>query len=273
MKPILKWVGGKRQLMHEIVSRLPENYNNYYEPFLGGASVLLALNPDVSFVNDINPELINVYNTVKKNHEGLIKLLKKHKNESDYFYEIRSIDRDKKKYKQLTAIEKASRIIYLNKTCYNGLYRVNSRGELNAPFGKYKNPLICDEENIRAVSRFFNDSNINFFNEDFEKFLNRCEAGDFVYLDPPYDPVSDSSSFTGYNAGGFSRHDQERLKGICDELNNRGVYFLLSNSSTEFILNLYNEPDYTIDLVDAKRNINSNAENRGVVKEVLVRNY
>lgn len=273
MKPILKWVGGKRQLMNEIVSRLPENYNNYYEPFLGGASVLLALNPEVSFVNDINPELINVYNTVKNNHEELINLLKEHKNESDYFYEVRSIDRDIKKYRKLSSIEKASRIIYLNKTCYNGLYRVNSRGELNAPFGKYKNPLICDEENIREVSEFFNKSNIEFFNEDFEVFLNRCETGDFVYLDPPYDPVSDSSSFAGYNAGGFSRHDQQRLKEICDELNNRGVYFLLSNSSTDFILNLYNEPDYTIDLVDAKRNINSKAENRGAVKEVLVRNY
>ncbi len=271
MKPILKWVGGKRQLMNEIVTRLPEEYNNYYEPFLGGASVLLGLNPKVSFVNDINPELINVYNTVKNDSDELIKLLKKHKNDSEYFYAIRSLDRNKEKYKKLSNVERASRIIYLNKTCYNGLYRVNSRGELNAPFGKYKNPLICDEGNIKEVSNFFNQSKVKFFNEDFETFLNRCETGDFVYLDPPYDPVNDSSNFTGYSAGGFSRHDQERLKKICDDLTRRGVYFLLSNSSTDFIKNLYSE--YTIDLVDAKRNINSNAKKRGVVQEVLVRNY
>lgn len=271
MKPILKWVGGKRQLMPEIENRIPSEYKNYYEPFLGGASVLIALQPENAFVNDINPELINVYKQVKEHEEKLINSLKKHKNESEYFYEIRSIDRDKKLYKNLNLIERASRIIFLNKTCYNGLYRVNSRGELNAPFGRYKNPLICDEKNIREISSFFNNSNIEFYNEDFEVFLSRCENGDFVYLDPPYDPVSESSSFTGYSSGGFSRNDQKRLKKICDQLNEKGVYFLLSNSDTDFINELYKE--YNIDKVNAKRNINSNGSKRGSVKEVMVRNY
>lgn len=271
MKPILKWVGGKRQLMDEILSRLPQEYNNYYEPFLGGASVLLSIKPEVSFVNDINAELINVYEVVKSEKKELIESLKNHKNESEYFYEVRSIDRELEKYKRLNKVERASRIIFLNKTCYNGLYRVNSRGELNAPFGKYKNPLICDEQNINEVSEYFNENNITFLNEDFENFLSRCESGDFVYLDPPYDPVSDSASFTGYSASGFSRHDQERLKNICDELDRKGVYFMLSNSSTSFIKKLY--ADYNIELVDAKRNINSKGTKRGSVKEVLVRNY
>ncbi len=271
MKPILKWVGGKRQLMKEIVKRLPNEYNDYYEPFLGGASVLLGVNPEKAHVNDINSELINVYTQVKDSKVELIELLKKHKNESEYFYDIRSLDRDNNKYQMLSNVERASRIIYLNKTCYNGLYRVNSRGELNAPFGKYKNPVICDENNINNVSKFFNDKHIEFYNEDFETFLNRVNAGDFVYLDPPYDPISDSSSFTGYSAGGFSRHDQERLKEVCDQLNERGAYFLLSNSNTEFINELYG--DYYINKVDAKRNINSKGNKRGSVKEVMVRNY
>lgn len=271
MKPILKWVGGKRQLMSEIKNRVPKEYNDYYEPFLGGASVVLNLKPQTSYVNDLNKELINVYEVVRDDPEKLIKELQKHKNESEYFYKVRSMDRDDKKYKKLSKVKKASRIIYLNKTCYNGLYRVNSRGELNAPFGKYKNPLICDEKNIKSVSNYFNEANVEFFNEDFELFLSRCKKNDFVYLDPPYDPISDSASFTGYSASGFNRRDQERLKVVCDILNEKGVKFLLSNSNTKFINELYK--NYQIDEVDARRNVNSNASKRGKIKEVLVRNY
>lgn len=271
MKPILKWVGGKRQLMNEINQRIPKNFNEYYEPFLGGASVLLAINPEVAHVNDINSELINMYKQVKNSNKKLIEELKKHKNESEYFYEIRSMDRNKEVYESLSKVERAARIIYLNRTCYNGMYRVNSRGELNVPFGRYKNPVICDEENINEVSRFFKENNITFYNEDFESFLNRCQVGDFVYLDPPYDPISDSSSFTGYSANGFSRHDQIRLRELCDDLNRRGVYFLLSNSNTQFIREQYE--NYNIDIVDANRNINSKGNKRGKVEEVLIRNY
>lgn len=271
MKPLLKWVGGKRQLMNEIKKRIPQKYNEYYEPFLGGASVLLELKPDIAYVNDINSELINVYNVVKKSPGELAENLKFHRNESEYFYELRSFDRNKKKYEKLNNTEKASRIIYLNKTCYNGLYRVNSRGELNAPFGRYKNPQICDEENINSLSEYFNGKQIYFFNKDFEQFLKNCKKDDFVYLDPPYDPISESSSFTGYNAGGFSRHEQIRLRDVCNELNEKGVKFLLSNSSTDFIKDIYS--DYIIEEVDAKRNINSKASKRGKIKELLVRNY
>lgn len=271
MKPILKWVGGKRQIMSEINKRLPKEYGNYFEPFLGGASVLMNINPEKAYVNDLNNELINVYEVIKQSPKELIENLKKHKNESDYFYKVRSLDRDKEKFQNMTNIQKASRIIYLNKTCYNGLYRVNLRGELNAPFGRYKNPLICDEENIKEVSHFFNEKDIRFFNEDFEQFLSKCKKNDFVYLDPPYDPINDSSNFTGYNANGFGRNDQKRLKKLCDKLDKKGVKFLLSNSSTKFINDLYKE--YKIDKIDAKRSINSKGNKRGSIKEVLVRNY
>lgn len=272
MKPILKWVGGKRQIMNEIICRLPQEYNDYYEPFIGGASVVLAIRPQQNiYVNDINEELINVYKQIKRAPKLLIKELKQHKNESEYFYYIRSLDRDIDTFKKLTKVERASRIIFLNKTCYNGLYRVNSRGELNAPFGKYKNPLICDEENINNLSRYFNEAKFNFLNQDFSTFLSNCNENDFVYLDPPYDPVSTSASFTGYSSSGFSRNDQIRLKDVCDDLNRRGVLFMLSNSNTEFIRELYN--DYNIDIIEAKRSINSNSEKRGPVEEVIIRNY
>lgn len=269
--PVLKWVGGKRQLIDEIEKVLPKKYSTYYEPFIGGGAVLFALQPDKAVINDINGELINVYNVIKEDVEGLISDLLKHKNESEYFYSMREKDRDKEVYNSLTDIEKASRIIYLNKTCYNGLFRVNKSGEFNSPFGNYKNPNIVNEITLRAVSNYFNKANITFLNGDFEEALKNIRKGSFVYLDPPYDPVSSSANFTGYDKGGFDRQQQVRLKEVCDSLNKKGVKFLLSNSATDFILDLYNE--YEIIKVKAKRNINSNADLRGEVDEVLVRNY
>lgn len=269
--PVLKWVGGKRQLIDEIEKVLPKKYSTYYEPFIGGGAVLFALQPDKAVINDINGELINVYNVIKEDAEGLISDLLKHKNESEYFYSMREKDRDKEVYNSLTDIEKASRIIYLNKTCYNGLFRVNKSGEFNSPFGNYKNPNIVNEITLRAVSNYFNKANITFLNGDFEEALKNIRKGSFVYLDPPYDPVSSSANFTGYDKGGFDRQQQVRLKEVCDSLNKKGVKFLLSNSATDFILDLYNE--YEIIKVKAKRNINSNADLRGEVDEVLVRNY
>lgn len=269
--PVLKWVGGKRQLIDEIEKVLPKKYSTYYEPFIGGGAVLFALQPDKAVINDINGELINVYNVIKEDVEDLISDLLKHKNEFEYFYSMREKDRDKEVYNSLTDIEKASRIIYLNKTCYNGLFRVNKSGEFNSPFGNYKNPNIVNEITLRAVSNYFNKANITFLNGDFEEALKNIRKGSFVYLDPPYDPVSSSANFTGYDKGGFDRQQQVRLKEVCDSLNKKGVKFLLSNSATDFILDLYNE--YEIIKVKAKRNINSNADLRGEVDEVLVRNY
>jgi len=202
----------------------------------------------------------------------LILDLNKHENESDYFYKMRELDRDKKRYNELSNVEKASRILYLNKTCFNGLFRVNNAGEFNTPFGRYKNPNIINEETLRAVNAYFNNVEIIFYNEDYQIVRESLKKNSFVYLDPPYDPVSDTSSFTGYNKGGFNREEQIRLKNFCDELNDNGIKFLLSNSATDFIKKLYKE-DYDYQIVKAKRSINSVSSKRGQIDEILVKNY
>ena len=262
--PVLKWVGGKRQLMGEIEKVLPKTYTTYYEPFIGGGAVLFELQPKKAVINDVNSELINLYNVIKDDVELLIEDLRKHENTSEYFYRIREMDRDRELYEKLSNIEKASRIVYLNKTCFNGLFRVNKSGE-------YKNPNIVDEVTLRAVSKYFNKADIKILNSDFEQSLKGIRRGSFVYLDPPYDPVSSSANFTGYDKGGFNRDEQIRLKKLCDKLDKKGVKFLLSNSATDFIKDLYK--DYNIKVVKAKRAINSNGNARGEVDEVLVRNY
>ncbi|WP_066636056.1 DNA adenine methylase [Desulfolucanica intricata] len=269
--PIVKWVGGKRQLIHEIEKYIPQKYSTYYEPFFGGGAVLLHLLPTKAVVNDINEELINMYQVIKDNVEALIEDLGRHENSADYFYKIRALDRDNKLYKSLTSVQRASRIIYLNKTCYNGLFRVNRDGKFNTPFGRYKNPNIVNAITLKAISTYFNKNNITFRCGDFEAALNDVEKESFVYLDPPYDPVSDSASFTAYNRGGFDREEQKRLKFLCDKLNNKGIKFLLSNSATDFIKELYK--DYKIKIVKAKRAVNSKGDKRGEVNEVLIRNY
>lgn len=271
VEPVLKWVGGKRQLLKDIEIHIPRKFSTFYEPFLGGGAVLFHLQPHKAVVNDINEELINVYTVIRDNVEELIEDLKKHKNEAEYFYNIRELDRDKEAYNRLSSIKKASRLIYLNKTCYNGLFRVNQQGEFNTPFGRYKNPNIVNEVTLRAVSNYFNKAQITFKCTDFEESVKEIRKGSFVYFDPPYDPVSDSANFTGYDKGGFDRDEQIRLKQLCDKLNNRNVKFLLSNSATEFILDLYK--DYNIAIVKAKRAINSRGDKRGEVNEVLVKNY
>lgn len=215
--------------------------------------------------------MVAVYETIRDDLESLLEDLKKHENTSEYFYALRDMDRDKEAYRAMTKVERASRLIYLNKTCFNGLFRVNSSGEFNSPFGHYKNPNIVNEPVLRAVSKYFASSNITFYSEDFAETLKRVNKGGFVYLDPPYDPVSDTASFTGYNKGGFDRNEQIRLKQCCDELTKRGVKFMLSNSATDFIKDLYK--DYDITIVKAKRAINADASKRGAIEEVLIRNY
>ncbi len=268
--PFLKWVGGKRQLMPAIKELIPKNYTNYYEPFIGGGAVLFDLQPKNAVINDFNEELINVYQTIKENPEELISDLKTHKNESDYFYDLRALDREDN-FENLSNIKKASRVIYLNKTCYNGLYRVNNSGEFNSPFGRYKNPNIVNETTIRAVSKYLNTNKITILNGDFEEALKGIKKGSFVYFDPPYHPVSASSNFTGYVQGGFDMYEQVRLRDLCNKLNEKRINFLLSNSATQFIEDLYK--DYKISYVKANRSINSNAKKRGEIDEVLIRNY
>lgn len=271
VSPVVKWVGGKRQLLGEITPLLPKQISTYCEPFLGGGAVLFARQPKNAIINDLNCDLMLVYEVIRDEVESLIDSLQKHENTSEHFYQVRDLDRDKEAYKSLSKIEKASRIIYLNKTCYNGLFRVNASGEFNSPFGHYKKPNIVNEPVLRAVSKYLSSPNIQLFSEDFAATLQRVPRGGFVYLDPPYDPVSDTASFTGYNKGGFDKTEQIRLKECCDALTRRGVKFLLSNSATAFIRELYAE--YTVKTVYAKRAINSDADKRGAVQEVLIRNY
>lgn len=269
-KPILKWVGGKRQLLPKLLPLVPE-FEFYCEPFLGGGAMLFALQPEKAIVNDFNAELVNVYEVVRDDVESLIANLELHENTKEHFYEVRGKDRDKQAYSELTKVERASRIVYLNKTCYNGLYRVNSAGQLNAPFGSYKNPNIVNADGLRSVSEYFNKADVSIMQGSYIDALSDLPKGSFVYLDPPYDPVSDTAAFTGYTAGGFSKKDQVRLRECCDELDSRGIKFMLSNSATDFILDQYS--GYHIETVKAARAINSNGAKRGAVDEVVVMNY
>lgn len=272
--PFVKWVGGKRQLLPEITKYSPKTFKTYFEPFVGGGAVLFELQPKQAIVNDINKELINLYSVIQNNVDELIAILSnqnEYSNNSECYYKIRELDREQQKYNRLTGIERAARILYLNKTCYNGLYRVNSMGEFNSPFGSYKNPNIVNEITLRAVNKYFNDSNIKFLNGDFEKAIKTAKKEDFVYFDPPYAPISKTSNFTGYNESGFGESEQIRLKILCDSLNKKKIKFLLSNSDCDFIRELYK--DYYIVTIQAKRSINSNGNNRGAVSEVLIKNY
>jgi len=270
VSPILKWVGGKRQLLSEIVPMINvKPGSTYVEPFLGGGAVLFELQPKKAIVNDYNDELINVYLTVRDSAEELIAELEKHNvnNSEDYYYEVRALDRSEK-YQEMTNVEKAARILYLNKTCYNGLYRVNLAGQFNSPYGKYKNPNIVNATAIRAMSKYLNENKIEICNGDYRDVLRRVRKGSFVYLDPPYMPISSSSSFTGYTENGFSYEQQVALKEECDKLRKKGIAFVQSNSDCPEIRELYKE--YEIKTVQAKRAINSNASKRGEINEVLI---
>ena len=272
VKPLVKWAGGKRQLLPHIHAALPaEAPRRFYEPFIGGGAVLFSLEPARARVNDLNGELINLYEVVRDGVDELIAELAGYPNETEFFYALRAADRDAQRFAALSPVERAARTLYLNRTCYNGLYRVNAAGQFNAPFGRYKNPTICDEGTLRAVHRYFADNDVAFSQGDFAAAVAEAREGDFVYFDPPYDPVNVTSSFTGYQKAGFDRAEQERLKEVCDDLDRRGVKFLLSNSATDFIRELY--ADYEVGIVGATRAINSVGSRRGKVDEVLVRNY
>ena len=266
--PIVKWVGGKRQLMFELLKNMPENYNRYFEPFIGGGALFFELQPDNAYISDLNEELINLYKVVRDNVEELITDLQKHDISKEYFIEIRNIDRTEE-YKNWSNVKKASRFIYLNRTCFNGMYRVNSKGEFNAPFGRYKNPRILDENNLINCSNLLQRTEIR--HADFSEILKKVKKGDFVYFDPPYVPLSETSSFTSYTKDGFDLDMHFKLRDVCDELDSMGIKFLLSNSDTKLVNELYE--NYNIKKVFASRQINANADGRGKITEVLVRNY
>lgn len=269
ISPIVKWVGGKRQLLADIMPLIDRNCSTYVEPFVGGGAVFFELQPKKAIINDYNSELINVYTTVRDFPEQLIKKLEEHKNKNseEYFYELRAFDR-KSEYASMSRVEKAARTIYLNKTCYNGLYRVNAAGQFNSPYGKYKNPNIVNATTIKAMSKYLQNPQIKIKEGDYRDALKGLRKGAFVYLDPPYMPISSSSSFTGYTENGFSYEQQVELKKECDKLREKGIAFLQSNSDCQEIRELYKE--YDIKTVQAKRTINSNANKRSEISEVLI---
>lgn len=266
--PIVKWVGGKRQLMFELLKNIPKTYNRYFEPFIGGGALFFELQPDNAYISDINEELINLYSVVRDSVDELIEDLSKHEVSKEYFLEIRNIDRTEE-YSNLSNIERASRFIYLNRTCFNGMYRVNSKGEFNVPFGNYKNPRIIDKSNLLNCSELLKETEIKC--DDFSEILNKVQKGDFVYFDPPYVPLNETSSFTSYTKDGFDIDMQFKLRDVCDELDSMGVKFMLSNSDTKLVNDLY--ANYEIKKVFASRQINANADGRGKITEVLVKNY
>lgn len=266
--PIVKWVGGKRQLMFELLKNMPKSYNRYFEPFIGGGALFFELQPQNGYISDMNEELINLYTVVKDDVYKLIDDLNKHKVSKEYFLKIRNLDRTEK-YNSLSDVKKASRFIYLNRTCFNGMYRVNSQGQFNVPFGNYKNPRIVDAENLINCSKLLKNTEICC--ADFSEILNKVQKGDFVYFDPPYVPLNETSSFTSYTKDGFDLDMQFKLRYVCDELDSMGVMFMLSNSDTKLVNELYS--NYEIKKVFASRAINANPNGRGKITEVLVRNY
>ena len=272
MEPIMKWAGGKRQLLGDIKSVININElagHRLYEPFVGGGAFFLDLEHDNVLINDINKELINVYLQVRDDPTQLINLLKKHRDNHsrDYYYEIRNYDRNGK-IEMLSNVEQAARTIYLNRVCYNGLYRVNASGQFNVPFGKYTNPEIVSENKIKEISNYLNNKNIEITSVDFAQAVQDAAAGDLVYFDPPYD--YNEGGFTSYTRNGFSRDDLRKLKNICDVLIAKGCKVVISNNETSFVDLLFNEPKYQKKYVMAKRMINCKGQRRSCIKEVII---
>lgn len=272
LKPVIKWVGGKRQLLPTLKKYMPDNYHTYYEPFVGGGALLFECAPNQAVINDINKELISMYQVIKNKPQKLIELLRIHarKNSKNYYLEIRALDRSSD-FVNLGAVEKAARLIYMLKVDFNGMYRVNKKGQFNVPYGRYKNPKIADDTTINHVSQYFNSADIKFCSVDFEKVVSKAEANDFVYFDPPYIPINATSSFTSYTDLGFDSKDQKRLKDTFFKLKKRGVKVMLSNSDTTITRDLYRGAN--IHTAQAHRFINSNASKRGKINELIITSY
>jgi DNA adenine methylase len=278
VKPYLKWAGGKRQLLPEIKKHLPGNLGNlrYYEPFIGAGALFLDRQPRRAVINDNNAQLMLTYRSIRDHVDALIAELNTHKanNSEEYYYQIREQDRNSEVFAGLSDVQKAARLIYLNKTCYNGLYRVNSQGLFNVPYGRYANPAICDEPVLKAIHRYLNYENveIEIRDGDFELAVEMAGRGSFIYFDPPYHS-SDNTNFTGYQAGGFGEGEQRRLCNVFIARTAAGAKCLLSNSDTPFIRELYSDNRFEIIAVKAKRVINSDSAGRGEVDEVLIKNW
>lgn len=274
-KPFLKWVGGKSKLAGELQALMPVSYNKFYEPFLGGGALFFHVQPTEAVISDINKSLIGAYQNIKNRPEELIDCLAKTQNayyqkdeeaRREFYYQSRS------EYNSIAdpfTLRKSCLLIMLNKTCYNGMYRENSRGEFNVPFGSYKQPVICDKATIIADSQLLQSADIQ--TVSFEAAIADAQKGDFIYFDPPYYPLSPTANFTSYFETPFLEKEQIKLKSIFDKLHKKGCYVMLSNSSTEFVNNLY--ADYRQEHLFVSRSINSKATGRGKIKELLILNY
>ena len=272
-KPFVKWAGGKRQIIEKLKMYVPDEYEIYYEPFVGGGALLFELSPKKAVINDSNKELMNVYSVLcdEEKFKKMCNLLNHYetKHSEAFFYEIRNKDRLKASFNRLSDYTRAARTIYLNKACFNGLYRVNSKNEFNVPFGKKTHVNTYDGGNLITVSNYLTMNDIKIMNVDFEEAVKMAKKNDFVYFDPPYD--SDTETFNGYTEEGFDKKEQRRLAAVFKDLDARGVYVMLSNHNTLLVQELYK--DYNIHVIEAKRNINSNGKKRGKVEEVIITNF
>lgn len=266
---LVKWAGGKKQLLSQLVPLFPKKIKRYFEPFAGGGAVALYLLKHAGIkyaqLSDVNDELISTYEVVRDSKDQLISLLRNHskKHNAQFYYQLREAD-----IKKMSKLEQAARFIYLNKTCFNGLHRVNLKGKFNVPIGSYKNPTICNEQDIKEISKLLKTATFQVCS--FEKAVAKAKKGDFIYFDPPYYPLK-KTSFTTYAKNSFLDDEQKKLAHTFKELDIRGCYVMLSNSNTQFIKDLYK--DYNVLFVSARRMINSDAANRGPINEVVITNY
>lgn len=274
-RPFVKWAGGKRQLLPLLTGMFPDGYGAYHEPFVGGGAVLFNIlasgKPAACHASDLNSDLILAYVTIRDRVGDLIESLKSHdaafrEDSKRYYYAVRA-------QSPRSQVEKASRLIFLNRTCFNGLYRVNSRGMFNVPMGSYANPKIVDGDNLHAVSAAFQEGGVTFECSDFESVLRKAEPGDLVYFDPPYHPVNNGGNFTGYTSGSFTYADLKRLAAVCRKLDESGCRVMLSNSCAGEVTSLFDDGLWSIKGITAARSINSDGQNRTGHREVIITNY
>lgn len=275
-KPFVKWAGGKRQIMTELMRHLPEDFNTFFEPFVGGGALFFELFTTYgkkAFLNDYNKELMNVYECLQSPElfDEICRELDRHEtnHSEEHFYEIRNVDRDRKKFNKLSRAKRAARTIYLNKACFNGLYRVNTKNEFNVPFGKKEKINTYDGQNLGIVHCVLTYNDVTLSSDDFEVAVQKAQKGDFIYFDPPYD--SDTTTFNSYTEDGFGKEEQVRLARVFKELSDKGCYVMLSNHNTKLVNDLYK--DFNVHIIKAQRNINANGKKRGKVEEVIITNY
>ena len=274
-KPFVKWAGGKRQLIPILNENLPKTFGTYYEPFIGGGALLFHMlterDGQKCSISDLNSDLVLAYTTIRDRIDDLISSLKSHeknyhKDSKSYYYSVRESN-------PRSEIEKTSRLLFLNRTCFNGLYRVNSKGKFNVPLGRYTNPNIVNEENLRSVSAILQSSKVSIKCRDFEAVLRDAKRGDLVYFDPPYQPVSDTANFTSYTNKDFTDKDLERLADLCNKLDSKGCKVLLSNSDSKQVSDMFSTKYWKVNKIQANRSINSNSKKRTGHFELLIKNY